>query len=412
MVVIITMVRVNNVIRDYSKDFEVNKIRLVYGRRKTGKSFYVENFVKHDKYIFVYRDRSIKDIKTNDNWSFDELKRYIADNKEKTIVIDEFHRLDSNFLDFLHSIRANNLILITSSLHFANEIISKKSPILGLVYPIKFYIFTPCEILSNLNDDVKTNLLELAVLLREPALFELLDKDRRDFTDFLNRYYTFAKYWAMALFGEIFEDEDRKLTEVYEGIIRAIALGKNTSGEISNHLFNTGLIAKDNPGTISPYLEILTNIGLIDKKEVYGKRTVFKYTIVSCALDFFFYLDSKYGENVAGKEIIEGWNNKVSFYIEDFVEAIMSNYYDLSPVKYSLPNNEIDVCLKKFKRIEVIGSVKWKDINKVDLALVKKNLNIDVKNKFLLVKNKGNKKKEDDIDIYDEKDLIKFCKSN
>ena len=83
--------------RDYSRDFDVNKIRLVYGRRKTGKSFYVEHFVKHDKYLFVYRDKSIKDIKALDNWSFDELKRYILENKDKTIVVDEFHRLDESF---------------------------------------------------------------------------------------------------------------------------------------------------------------------------------------------------------------------------------------------------------------------------------------------------------------------------
>ena len=409
MAIIIIMVRQIQITRDYAKDFNVNKTRLVYGRRKTGKSFYVENFVKYDAYLFVYRDKSIKNIKTNDSWSFDELKRYILNNKEKTIVIDEFHRLDSSFLDFLHSIRANNLILITSSLHFANSVLSKKSPVLGLIYPIKFKIFTPCEILGFMAKAVKTDFLEYSILLREPALLDFFEGG--DFKSFLLKYYNFAKYWTIALFGEIFEDEDRKLTNVYDGIIRAISLGKSSSGEISSHLFSNGLIPKDSPGAVSSYLEILSNIGIIEKKEVYGKRRLFKYALVSSALDFFFYLNSKYGENVTEREIMDGWNNKVSFYIESFLESLLSEYYGYEVVKYSYPNKEIDVCLKKFKKVEVIGSVKWKDISKVNFVQVKQNLNLDVQNKFLFVKYKGTKKKEEGIFIYDEKDVIKFCKS-
>jgi hypothetical protein len=63
---------------------------------------------------------------------------------------------------------------------------------------------------------------------------------------------------------------------VYEEILKAISDGKNTSTEISSYLFSRKLIPKDNPGLIQRYLEVLRDIGLIDKVEVFGSRK-FKY---------------------------------------------------------------------------------------------------------------------------------------
>lgn len=396
--------------RGFGKEFSVKKIRLVFGRRKTGKSFFVENFVKFDKYLFVYRDRTIRNIESDELWSFNELKRYLSGNRNKTVVVDEFHRLPKDFLDFVHSLRLTNLILITSSLHFANEIMGKKSPVLGLVYPIKFDIFKPCVILKEISKRTKKDFLKYSLLLREPALLDLFNAKDKNFEDFLLRYYAFARYWVSALFGEIFEEEDRKLTEVYEAVLRAIAIGKNSSGEISSHLFGNGLISKDNPGLISPYLSVLNSIGLVDAVMVYGKVRQYRYRLCSDAIDFFFYLDSKYGSGVERKEIVETWNNKVSFYIEHFVERLLKDRHGLSVIKYSKPDREIDVCLKKFNKIEMIGSVKWTDLKKVSMAKVKKNLDLPVKNKFLLVEKKHGKRYVGNIRIYDGTDLLNFCK--
>jgi|GEM_PF-4433175 len=52
----------------------------------------------------------------------------------KTIVIDEFHRLEDDFLDFLHSIgKGGKFILISSTLYLSKKILTEKSPLLGLV---------------------------------------------------------------------------------------------------------------------------------------------------------------------------------------------------------------------------------------------------------------------------------------
>jgi hypothetical protein len=392
--------------RDYKKEFSVSKIRLVYGRRKTGKSFFVENFVPFDKFFFIYRDKSISNIKDSSKINFDELKRYILENKNKTIVIDEFHRLGDGFLDFLHSHRVNNIIIITSSLHIAKNILSKKSPILGLVYPIEFDLIKPCEIINNF----KNNQLELEYLLffQEPTLLELYNS-KENFNDFLLKSYNFSKYWLPALFGEIFEDEDRKLSQVYEGVIRALAIGKNTVGDITTYLFNNNLVNKESSGSISPYLDILIKIGVVRKIALLGKSRRYVYKITSIPIDFFTYVNSKYGENVSSSDLLSSWNNKVSLYIEDFLSCLMSNHYNLKIVKYSLPNHEIDISLVKHKKLNVIGSVKWSD-KKLDFSLIKKNLTLDVENKFLFVKDKSKIEPIKGIKIYDSKDLFSFCK--
>jgi len=48
---------------------------LIYGRRKTGKSFLVENFLKFDKYFFVNRDKTLFDVKDIVNLSKESLEK-------------------------------------------------------------------------------------------------------------------------------------------------------------------------------------------------------------------------------------------------------------------------------------------------------------------------------------------------
>lgn len=391
--------------RNYLKEFKTNKVKLVYGRRKTGKSFYVQNFIKYNKFFFIYRDKSIKNTDTNENWQYEELKRYILENKDKIIVVDEFHRLGDDFTDFIHSQRLNNLIIITSSLHVAKKILTNKSPVLGLVYPIEFNLITPCEIITNLKN--KNNFIEQAIFYREPTLIELYN-DKENFTEFLLKYYKFAKYWSVALFGEIFEDEDKILTETYDAIIRNVSAGNQTIGEITTNLYNQKIITKETPGAISAYIDTLVNIGVLEKIQIYDQKR-YKYKIKSAPIDFFFYLNSKYGENVSEKEIIEAWQNKISFYIEDFISELLIEKKGLTKVIYNKPDQEIDVVLKKFKKIEIIGSIKWKKIDAVKLTTVKQNLNINAKTKFLFVKEKKNRQKIEDIIIYDPSDLKKIC---
>ena len=61
---------------------------LLYGRRKTGKTFLVKNFVKHDEYFFIKRDRTIINSKSISYETFMELLKEYS-KTGKIISIDE-----------------------------------------------------------------------------------------------------------------------------------------------------------------------------------------------------------------------------------------------------------------------------------------------------------------------------------
>ena len=106
------------------KDIESANWSLVYGRRKTGKSFLVENFVNFDDFFFVKRDRTIISKKDTRQISYDTFLEILSRDlqEEKTVVVDEFHRLGDGFFDRLHSMkRKGNLILISSTLYLSTK---------------------------------------------------------------------------------------------------------------------------------------------------------------------------------------------------------------------------------------------------------------------------------------------------
>ncbi|MGC8777039.1 MAG: AAA family ATPase, partial [Candidatus Micrarchaeia archaeon] len=79
---------------------------LVYGRRKTGKSFLVEKFVSYDEYFFVNRDRTILSKRDNRIISYDAFVEILLRelSSKKCVVVDEFHRLGEPFFDLLHAV--------------------------------------------------------------------------------------------------------------------------------------------------------------------------------------------------------------------------------------------------------------------------------------------------------------------
>ncbi|HII67934.1 MAG TPA: AAA family ATPase, partial [Thermococcaceae archaeon] len=84
--------------------FESEGWKMLYGRRKTGKTFLVQHFLEYDRFYFVNRDGTILDLTSGKYMNYDEFRREFLDHlgKEK-IVIDEFHRLPDGFLDLLHA---------------------------------------------------------------------------------------------------------------------------------------------------------------------------------------------------------------------------------------------------------------------------------------------------------------------
>ena len=192
----------------------VSKWTFVYGRRKTGKSFLIENFIKYDEYFFVNRDRTLVSKLSNTTISYDAfIEILVRGLKEgKTIVVDEFHRLGEGFMDRLHAIgHGGKLILVTSTLFLAQKMLSARSPLLGLFNEVQVPLITLEDSLAALGGYGLGNsqLIESAIMLREPLLASYFDV-KEYVKEALVRVFTGSKFAVPALIGEIFLEEGKR----------------------------------------------------------------------------------------------------------------------------------------------------------------------------------------------------------
>lgn len=371
---------------------------LVYGRRKTGKTFLVENFVHFDEYFFVKGDRTIiskNDNKTINYDTFIEItKRALRDGK--TVVVDEFHKLGRDFLDFLHyTEKEGKLILISSTLFLSKKLFSARSPLLGFFAEIPIWLIDLNDCLNALKKFRlgKKETVELAVLLREPIAIEYFDEKE-------GARKTFAKIVANsirtvpALVGEIFAEEERSISAVYEGILRAIATGKIVSGEISSYLFSRKIIKKNDPSGMQQYLSNLVEFGIIKKIEVYGKnKYIYKHT--SPLAKIFYYADEKYNisERNASEEELERIIGEIlPRIIEDNMREFFADKSGLKEAIVEAGDFDADACLLRFRKPEIVAEIKWKEkVGKEDILKAEQNLGkINARKKILFVPDKKN----------------------
>ena len=390
------------IIKRFEDEKRLKKLALpifIYGRRKTGKTFLAKNFFKNALYFFVKRDRAIFYERRNENIHYNELLRIIEETN-KTIIVDEFHRLGEEFLEFLHIKQPRNLVLITSTLNLAKKILTKKTPILGLFLEFKLELIDERDILINLKKHLKgRKLIEAAVYLREPLLLRFF-KNEIDFNA--------LKLTVPALVGEIFEEEERTLSERYEGILRAIALGKSSLSEITAYLYSNKLIKQQAPNMVNQYLKNLLDMGLIRRIKDYHRKA-YHFFIHSPMIDLFYYLDEKY--NFSEVELDKKYfNEKLPKHIEAFFRDLLAKLFKKRCFIISKPGFEVDIVLGDFKKLSLVAEVKWKkEITKKELENIEEKLNKFNCKKLLIVPDKKIvKKKLKNIEIWDVNDILKL----
>ncbi|VVB76663.1 AAA domain protein [uncultured archaeon] len=393
----------------------VRKWTLIYGRRKTGKTFLVERFVKYDDYFFVNRDRTILSKISNLRMTYDMLvellRRDLADGK--TVVIDEFQRLGEPFLDLLHSMKkSGRLILLTSTLFFAKNLLHSRSPLLGLFHEAQIGLMRLDDCLLALNGRIssKQQLLESAVMIREPITvdyFEEKEDVRKTFVKILRGLANTVP----ALVGEIFLEEDRGLSATYEGIIRAVANGRVVSSEVASALFASRLIPKDDPSSIQPYLENLVRIGILRKLPLYGRKKRFVYKVASPLVRLFFYADEKYGiadrsfEDAEAERIIDALLPHI---IEDELREYLANKLGLQENLLDDGDYELDGILTRFNKPALLLEVKWGKVNQAEVDATEDKLNrIEAARRILFVQDKKGLKSKA-LEIIDVGDLSRL----
>jgi len=397
------------------KDLEswknIGKWVLVYGRRKTGKSYFAKNNVKWDKYYFVGRSGDI--FVDDEKISYETFIREVVQSleNEKTIVIDEIQRLPEEFFDRLHNIGVKGrLIAITSTIWLTKELLGKRSPMLGLFSEFRMDIIDERDILLNLHDRIKDpkELIEYAVFLREPWLIPLWEETE----SFFDALPFNVKITVPALIGEIFTEEERQYSRIYDAILKAIANGKRISTEIASYLYSLRLIPAEDPSLVHPFLKILQNIGLIEKIKIYEKNKYY-YRISSPIVDYYYYLDAKYGisereiQFLQAKKVLE---IKMPHYVEQFIMNFLSKIFGLWPEKIIEKNHEIDIALVDFKKLKAVVEVKWrKNITNEVLKEVGRKLEKYNCRKILIVPNEEElPASSEKLEIWDVKKILEI----
>ncbi len=389
---------------------EINKWILLYGRRKTGKTFLVRSFLNFDDYFFI---KTNKNVLTEDNESIsyetfiEILKRSLKSGK--TVVVDEFHRLDKDFFDLLHSLKKQGkLILISSTLSLSKRLISARSALLGLFAEIPLGLISLEESLNSLKKFKfsKQERIELAILLREPIAVDYFNEKKKA-RETISTIILSSLKTIPALVGEIFSEEERELSAVYEGVLRGISIGNVGSGEISSYLFSKKLIKKDDPSIIQQYLNNLISFGIIKRIELFKKKK-FIYNLVSPLSKIYYYADEKYNlseRKVTEEELSLIINELMPRIVEDNVREVLAEKYGLRESIFEAKDFDIDGILLKFKKPEIALEVKWGGLGKKEIDRAEEVLGkIDATRKLLFVKDK--KIIKSNLETIDVDDLI------
>ena len=393
---------------------EMDKWILVYGRRKTGKTFLLREFVPYDEYFFVKRDRTILTEKDHKMESmvydtFTEILQRELSN-DKTLVIDEFHRLGDDFYDLLHGMKKNGkLILVSSTLSLSKKLLDEKSPLMGIFAEMPVPIIDLSNTLEALDSEnhSKKDLMELATIFREPITIEYADPSTNARDTLLTVLQSSLKT-IPALVGEIFQEEERQLSKIYEGILRAISTGNTVSGSIADYLFSHRLIDKNDPSLVQQYLTNMVEFGVLKKTKMYDKRKN-RYAHASHLIDLYYYADEHYNiseRNPSRQEMARIIDDVMPHLIEDVVRERLAKKHGLTEAVIETPDHDIDACLLRFKKPAMIGEVKWKDeVKENDISRAEEILSqYDVERRFLFVPDKE-KVSSDSLEVIDVTDL-------
>jgi len=334
------------------------------------------------------------------------LKRDLNDGK--VVVVDEFHRLLDDFFDFLHfTEKKGKLILISSTLFLSKKLISSKSALLGLFTEIPIGLISLEDSLKSLKrlNFTKKDKLELAILLKEPIAAEYID-EKKTARETISTILAGSVRTIPALIGEIFSEEAREISGVYEGVLRAIAIGKINSGEISSYLFSKKLIKKDDPSIIQQYLNNLLLFGIIKRIKLFNKKR-FVYKLVSPLSRIYYYADEKYNISERRnseeelKRIIDELMPRI---VEDSVREHLAEKYGLIESIIEEKDYDIDACLLKFKSIELAVEIKWKKIDREDIRKSEETL-LKIKSKGRIIFVPDKKGIKSNIELFDVDDL-------
>ncbi|MEB3755827.1 MAG: AAA family ATPase [Desulfurococcales archaeon] len=258
---------------DRKECYEIGEITgslLVYGRRKTGKTWLVQRCASYDEYVLVSREGTCligDELREKDLGDCLERITNVLSN-DGVVVVDEFQRIArKSWMDAVaHRLATGKgrLILLGSSYGVLDSIFSARSPLLGLVEAYNVDLADPQDTISSL---VKCGMDPVGAVrwmgvARDPWILGLV-KPNGDPVDMLYRRAKQLALIAPGLIGEIFAEEGRSLARIYDAILRLLAKGYWNTSQLAHRLYSSGLIEKPAQTAVTGYIKNLESMGLV-----------------------------------------------------------------------------------------------------------------------------------------------------
>jgi len=298
---------------------------LLYGRRKVGKTTLVKTCVKYDMYILV--TQTLKALVGGELVALDKAlgEAEAVLRRGGVVVIDEFQRLPPDYHDLVSAWPRSGVLIAAGSGHgIVEKVLSRNSPLLGLLLPYKVDILAYEDVLASVEDP------ELSIIYRDPWVIPYVNSIE-EFKAKLPQLAAVAK----GLVGEIFSDEGREMTNVYWRTMLHVAEGYWKSSEIAGLLALRGGVA-----SASSILHKLTEMGILRAIPTLGREKY--YTVRSPALSMILYAEAKYSISDVGQAEVElPLGREAQFTVGE----MLANYY--GAVQYYSPREDIDVVLVK-----------------------------------------------------------------
>lgn len=342
---------------------------LVYGRRKVGKTFLLRELCGFTQYYVVKIDRNI--ISPTGMITLEKMKEEVKAllKEDKTVVIDEFQRLDEAMLEELVQVHPHGrLILSGSSMRAIKIVFSRNSPLLGFFTPFKIGLISPHDILTGLHTLPSEKQVEMAAFLREPWLIPTYKQESS--LEFLYEVITQSHYIISSLLGEIFSEEERELSAKYSTILSLIGAGTWETKQLTNLLYSRHIIPEPSTSHVLQYIKNLEEMDLIESIKMYKSKNKYFYRLHSPIMNLFYYLEDRYSLTTRESSLSElkpTMEKVLSLELQNFIGEIAAQKLSGRKEYFLTPSREIDFIITQRNKPIAIGEVKWKNIILTDL---------------------------------------------
>lgn len=352
---------------------EINKERawlMVYGRRKTGKTFLLRNFCKFDGYFLVKKDLSV--FYEDKAITLGEFSRNVKEllSSGRSVAIDEFQRLDESLLEEFTVVHPKGKLVVSgSSMRIVKKLFEPNSALLGFFTPLRIGFISPANILGGLKGKLKPpEAIELATFLREPWLVPLFGGE--DILEFVHKVVTKSRFTIASLLGEIFSEEERELSKRYEAILRLVGSGVWNTKELASILYSRKLIPEPGVTNIMQYIKNLEEMELVEGVRIFNSKSNF-YRLSSPIMNVYYYLESRYNisnREMSLEEMKPTLEKLINLEVQNFLADFFAEKEGGRKEYFMSPEKEFDFIITKRNRLEIIGEVKWKKAEQKDMA--------------------------------------------